>query len=135
MPYFIAILIIQSLNPRGEYYNILGIYLDKVGVNFTIIYFIRVITLLYFITIVIYTIKKIKIPNGKIYDEIIRINIFMKIIKKSFFRELQNLKKKSLKEKINLITNLIENVYNNSFRLYPYDIFIDKFRENQKNTN
>ena len=29
----------------------------------------------------------------------------------------------------------IENVYNNSFRLYPYDIFIDKFRENQKNTN
>ena len=59
----------------------------------------------------------------------------MKIIKKSFFRELQNLKKKSLKEKITLITNLIENVYNNSFRLYPYDIFIDKFRENQKNTN
>ena len=32
-PYFLAIFIIQSLNARGEYYKILGIYIDKNGAD------------------------------------------------------------------------------------------------------
>lgn len=133
IPYFLAVFIIQGLNSRGEYYNILGIYIDKVGANFTIIYFIRILSLLYFLSIFFILIKKIKIPNGIIFDEMIRINIFMNIVKKSFFLEFNKIKdkNKTFKEKINLVKKLLENVYRDSFKLYPYDRFINNYRKSQ----
>lgn len=130
-PYFLAIFIIQSLNARGEYYKILGFYIDKTGADFTIIYFIRIAAILYFISIFFIIIKKIKIPKGAFFDELIRINIFMNIVKKSFFFEFGKIKDrdKTLKEKLNLIKNLIENVYKDSFKFYPYDAFVNKYRK------
>ncbi len=137
IPYFLAVFIIQGLNSRGEYYNILGIYIDKAGADFTIIYFIRILSLLYFLSIFFILIKKIKIPNGIIFDEMIRINIFMNIVKKSFFLEFNKIKdkNKTFKEKINLVKKLLENVYRDSFKLYPYDIFIDNYRKSQNIKN
>lgn len=133
IPYFLAVFIIQGLSSRGEYYNILGIYIDKAGTNFTIIYFIRILTLLYFISIFFILIKKIKIPNGILFDEMIRINIFMNIVKKSFFLEFNKIKdkNKTFKEKINLVKKLLENVYRDSFKLYPYDRLINNYRKSQ----
>lgn len=130
-PYFLAIFIIQSLNARGEYYKILGFYIDKTGADFTIIYFIRIAAILYFISIFFIIIKKLKIPKGDFFDELIRINIFMNIVKKSFFFEFNKIKDKdkTFREKLNLIKNLIENVYKDSFRLYPYDAFVNKYRK------
>ncbi|WP_157153652.1 hypothetical protein [Brachyspira murdochii] len=134
IPYFLAIFIIQALNSRGEYYTIFGIYLDKVGVNFTIIYFIRIASVLYFLSIFFIIIKKLKVPNGQFFDEMIRISIFMKIVRKSFFLEFNKIrdKNKSFKYKLNLIKNLLENVYNDSFRLYPYDSLISYYRNLNK---
>ena len=130
-PYFLAIFIIQSLNARGEYYKIFGFYIDKTGADFTIIYFIRIAAILYFISIFFIIIKKIKIPKGAFFDELIRINIFMNIVKKSFFFEFNKIKDKdkTFREKLNLINKLIENVYKDSFRLYPYDAFVNKYRK------
>lgn len=130
-PYFLAIFIIQSLNARGEYYKIFGFYIDKTGADFTIIYFIRIATVLYFISIFFIIIKKLKIPKGAFFDELIRINIFMNIVKKSFFFEFNKIKDKdkTFREKLNLINKLIENVYKDSFRLYPYDAFVNKYRK------
>lgn len=131
LPYFLAIFIIQSLNARGEYYKILGFYIDKTGADFTIIYFIRIAAILYFISIFFIIIKKIKIPKGAFFDELIRMNIFMNIVKKSFFFEFNKIKDKdkTFREKLNLINKLIENVYIDSFRLYPYDAFVNKYRK------
>mgnify|MGYP004638140791 FL=1 len=130
-PYFLAIFIIQSLNARGEYYKIFGFYIDKTGADFTIIYFIRIAAILYFISIFFIIIKKLKIPKGAFFDELIRINIFMNIVKKSFFFEFNKIKDKdkTFREKLNLINKLIENVYKDSFRLYPYDAFVNKYRK------
>lgn len=130
-PYFLAIFIIQSLNARGEYYKILGFYIDKTGADFTIIYFIRIAAILYFISIFFIFIKKLKIPKGAFFDELIRINIFMNIVKKSFFFEFNKIKDKdkTFREKLNLINKLIENVYKDSFRLYPYNILISRYRK------
>ena len=130
-PYFLAIFIIQSLNARGEYYKIFGFYIDKTGADFTIIYFIRIVAILYFISIFFIIIKKLKIPKGAFFDELIRINIFMNIVKKSFFFEFNKIKDKdkTFREKLNLINKLIENVYKDSFRLYPYDAFVNKYRK------
>ena len=130
-PYFLAIFIIQSLNARGEYYKIFGFYIDKTGADFTIIYFIRIAAILYFISIFFIIIKKLKIPKGAFFDELIRINIFMNIVKKSFFFEFNKIKDKdkTFREKLNLINKLIENVYRDSFRLYPYDAFVNKYRK------
>lgn len=130
-PYFLAVFIIQSLNARGEYYKIFDFYVDKTGADFTVIYFIRIASVLYFLSVFFIIIKKIKIPKGVFFDELIRINIFMNIVKKSFFLEFNKIKDKSKnsKEKLNLIKNLLENVYNNSFKLYPYDAFINKYRK------
>ena len=118
-PYFLAIFIIQSLNARGEYYKILGFYIDKTGADFTIIYFVRIAAIFYFISIFFIFIKKLKIPKGAFFDELIRINIFMNIVKKSFFFEFNKIKDKdkTFIEKLNLINKLIENVYKDSFRL------------------
>lgn len=129
-PYFLAIFIIQSLNARGEYYKIFGFYIDKTGANFTIVYFIRIASLLYFLSIFFIFIKKLNIPKGVFFDELIRANIFMNIVKKSFFFEFGKIKdkNKTFKEKLNLIKKLLENVYNDSFKLYPYGNFIDKYR-------
>lgn len=131
LPYFLAIFIIQSLNARGEYYKILGFYIDKTGADFTIIYFIRIAAILYFISIFFIIIKKLKIPKGAFFDELIRINIFMNIVKKSFFLEFNKIKDKdkTFREKLNLINKLIENVYKDSFRLYPYNILISRYRK------
>lgn len=131
LPYFFAIFIIQSLNARGEYYKILGFYIDKTGADFTIIYFIRIAAILYFISIFFIIIKKLKIPKGAFFDELIRINIFMNIVKKSFFFEFNKIKDKdkTFREKLNLINKLIENVYKDSFRLYPYNRFINRYRK------
>ena len=130
-PYFLAIFIIQSLNARGEYYKIFGFYIDKTGADFTIIYFIRIAAILYFISIFFIIIKKIKIPKGAFFDELIRINIFMNIVKKSFFFEFNKIKDKdkTFREKLNLIKNLIENVYKDSFKFYPYDRFVGRYRK------
>ena len=130
-PYFLAIFIIQSLNARGEYYKILGFYIDKTGADFTIIYFIRIASILYFISIFFIIIKKLKIPKGAFFDELIRINIFMNIVKKSFFLEFNKIKDKdkTFREKLNLINKLIENVYKDSFKFYPYDAFVNKYRK------
>lgn len=130
-PYFLAIFIIQSLNARGEYYKIFGFYIDKTGADFTIIYFIRIAAILYFISIFFIIIKKLKIPKGAFFDELIRINIFMNIVKKSFFLEFNKIKDKdkTFREKLNLINKLIENVYKDSFRLYPYNILISRYRK------
>lgn len=134
IPYFLAIFIIQALNSRGEYYNILGFYIDKSGADFTIIYFIRIASVLYFLSIFFIIIKKLKIPNGYIFDEMIRISVFMKIVKKSFFSEFNKIrdKNKNFKDKLNLIKKLLENVYNDSFRLYPYDLFVNYYRNIKK---
>lgn len=131
LPYFFAIFIIQSLNARGEYYKIFGFYIDKTGADFTIIYFVRIAAILYFISILFIIIKKIKIPKGAFFDELIRINIFMNIVKKSFFFEFNKIKDKdkTFREKLNLINKLIENVYKDSFRLYPYNRFINRYRK------
>ena len=131
LPYFFAIFIIQSLNARGEYYKILGFYIDKTGADFTIIYFVRISAVLYFISIFFIIIKKIKIPKGAFFDELIRINIFMNIVKKSFFFEFNKIKDKdkTFREKLNLINKLIENVYKDSFTFYPYDAFVNKYRK------
>ena len=104
-PYFLAIFIIQSLNARGEYYKIFGFYIDKTGADFTIIYFVRIAAILYFISIFFIIIKKLKIPKGDFFDELIRINIFMNIVKKSFFFEFNKIKDKdkTFREKLNLI--------------------------------
>ena len=130
-PYFLAIFIIQSINARGEYYKILGFYIDKTGADFTIIYFMRIAAILYFLSIFFIFITKIKVPKGAFFDELIRINIFMNIVKKSFFLEFNKIKDKdkTFKEKLNLIKKLIENVYKDSFKLYPYDIFINQYRK------
>lgn len=130
-PYFLAIFIIQSLNARGEYYKIFGFHIDKTGADFTIIYFVRIAAILYFISIFFIIIKKLKIPKGAFFDELIRINIFMNIVKKSFFFEFNKIKDKdkTFREKLNLINKLIENVYIDSFRLYPYDAFVNKYRK------
>ena len=58
----------------------------------------------------------------------------MKIVKKNFFIELNKIKSKNItfKEKINLLKRLIENVYKNSFKYYPYDIFIFRYRKINK---
>lgn len=131
LPYFLAIFIIQSLNARGEYYKILGFYIDKTGADFTIIYFIRIAAILYFISIFFIIIKKLKIPKGAFFDELIRINIFMNIVKKSFFFEFNKIKDKdkTFREKLNLINKLIENVYRDSFKFYPYDRFVGRYRK------
>ena len=131
LPYFLAIFIIQSLNARGEYYKIFGFYIDKTGADFTIIYFVRISAVLYFLSIFFIVIKKLKIPKGAFFDEFIRINIFMNIVKKSFFLEFGKIKdkNKTSKEKLNLIKNLIENVYNDSFKFYPYDSFVSRYRK------
>ena len=78
--------------------------------------------------------KKLKIPNGHLFDEMIRISVFMKIVKKSFLLEFNKIrdKNKDFKYKLNLIKNLLENVYNDSFKLYPYDIFINYYRQLKK---
>ena len=130
-PYFLAIFIIQSLNARGEYYKIFGFYIDKTGADFTIIYFVRIAAILYFISIFFIIIKKLKIPKGAFFDELIRINIFMNIVKKSFFFEFNKIKDKdkTFREKLNLINKLIENVYKDSFKFYPYDAFVNKYRK------
>ena len=131
LPYFLAIFIIQSLNARGEYYKIFGFYIDKTGADFTIIYFIKIAAILYFISIFFIIIKKLKIPKGAFFDELIRINIFMNIVKKSFFFEFNKIKDKdkTFREKLNLINKLIENVYKDSFKFYPYDAFVNKHRK------
>lgn len=130
-PYFLAIFIIQSLNARGEYYKIFGFYIDKTGADFTIIYFVRIAAILYFISIFFIIIKKLKIPKGAFFDELIRINIFMNIVKKSFFFEFNKIKDKdkTFREKLNLINKLIENVYKDSFKFYPYDRFVGRYRK------
>lgn len=129
--YFLAIFIIQSLNARGEYYKIFGFYIDKTGADFTIIYFVRIAAILYFISIFFIIIKKLKIPKGAFFDELIRINIFMNIVKKSFFFEFNKIKDKdkTFREKLNLINKLIENVYKDSFKFYPYEAFVNKYRK------
>uniref|UniRef100_UPI00260F744F hypothetical protein n=1 Tax=uncultured Brachyspira sp. TaxID=221953 RepID=UPI00260F744F len=123
LPYFLAIFIIQALNSRGEYYNLFGFYIDKAGADFTIIYFMRIVSVLYFLSIFFIIIKKLRVPNGIVFDEMIRISVFMKIVRKSFFDEFNKIrdKNKSFRDKLNLIKNLLENVYNDSFKLYPYD--------------
>lgn len=132
-PYFFAIFIIQSLNARGEYYRIFGFYIDKTGADFTIIYFIRIASLIYFLSIFFMFIKKLNIPKGLFFDELIRINIFTNIVKKSFFLEFGKIKdkNKTVKEKLNLMKKLLENVYKDSFKLYPYDNFVNKYRNKE----
>ncbi len=134
IPYFLAILIIQALNSRGEYYTVFGIYLDKAGVDFTIAYFLRIASVLYFLSIFFFIINMMRIPSGYFFDEMIRISIFMKIVRKSFLFELSKIadKDKSFKEKLNLIKNLIDNVYSDSFKFYPYDIFLHHYRNIKK---
>ncbi|MCZ9892767.1 hypothetical protein OFR29_10820 [Brachyspira hyodysenteriae] len=58
----------------------------------------------------------------------------MKIVRKSFFAEFAKIrdKNKTFKEKLNLIKNLLENVYNDSFKLYPYDMLISYYRNLKK---
>lgn len=137
LPYFIAVLILQILNPRGEYYRVFGLYIDKTGFNFTVVYFIRIISILYFLSISFTFIKKLNIPKGRVFDEILRISIFMKIVKKAFFREFNRIKdkNKNRKEKFDIIKKLIENVYLDSFNYYPYDRYIKTYRLSITKTN
>ena len=55
----------------------------------------------------------------------------MNIVKKSFFLEFNKIKDKdkTFREKLNLINKLIENVYKDSFKFYPYDAFVNKYRK------
>lgn len=130
IPYFTAIFIIQALNARGEYYNLFGFFIDKTGADFTINYFIRVSAILYFLSIFFLIIKKLKVPDGILFNEIIRISIFMIIVKKSFLLEFNKIndKNRNFKYKLDLIKKLLENVYNDSFKLYPYDRLVSYYR-------
>lgn len=130
MPYFFGVLIIQALTPRGEYYKIFFLYLDKIGTDFTIVYFTKIAAVLYFLNLFFIFSKKIKIPNNTILNEAVKINIFMKIVRKSFFYELNFIvkTKSTLKEKINLILSLIKNVYEDVFKNYPYDMYFERFK-------
>ena len=40
-------------------------------------------------------------------------------------------KNKTFKDPINLVKKLLENVYRDSFKLYPYDRFINNYRKSQ----
>lgn len=137
LPYFFAVLILQIINPRGEYYKIFDIYIDKTGFDFTITYFIRILSILYFLSIFFTIIKKMSVPKGKLFDEILRISIFMKIVRKSFFLEFKKIKDKNkdFKQKLNAVKNLIETVYGDSFLHYPYERYIKTYRVSITKTN
>lgn len=130
MPYFLAVLILQGMTLRGEYYNIFGILLDKTGVDFSVYYFLKILNILYFLSFSFFIIKKLKLPRNSVFDEFLRIVIFMKIVRKAFQNEFRKIKSKEadLKEKFNLISKLIYNIYNTSFIYYPYDEYILKYR-------
>lgn len=126
LPYFLGVLILQAITPRGEFYNFLGFKLDKTGVDFTVLYFVRLISILYFLSFFFFVIRKIAIPKNKIFEELFRVSIFMSIVKKSFYIELKKIKDSNAKffEKLNMLSDLIDNVYKASFKNYPYDNYL-----------
>lgn len=130
LPYFLAVLMLQSITYRGEYYNVFGFPLDKTGVIFSVEYFIKILSLLYFLNISFIILKKFTLPKNNFFTELIRINIFMRSIKKSFFKEFNKIKNREVgvKEKLILIKKIISNTYENSFKYYPYSHHIEKHR-------
>ena len=119
---------------RGQTYKIANLYLDKKGVDITIDYFSRIIAVLYFLGIVFILAKNIRIPKNKFGIEIIRITVFFKIIKRNFFKNIKKIKgnKLSFKEKLILIKHIINNVYTDTFKYYPYDKYIVYYYHQKK---
>lgn len=130
LPYFLAVLFLQSITYRGEYYSILGLSLDKTGVAFSIEYFIKILSILYFLNIAFIILKKFTLPQNNFFTELIRANIFMSLIRKSFFKEFNKIKNREVafKAKLILVKKIISNTYNCSFKHYPYDKHIEKYR-------
>ena len=119
---------------RGQTYKIANLYLDKKGVDITIDYFLRILAVLYFLGIVFILSKNIRIPKNKFGIEIIRITVFFKIIKRNFFKNIKKIKgnKLSFKEKLILIKHIINNVYTDTFKYYPYDKYIVYYYHQKK---
>ena len=130
LPYFLAVFILQSITYRGEYYKFFGFSLDKTGVIFSIEYFIKILSILYFLSIAFIILKKLTLPKNSFFTELIRANIFMHSVKKSFFKELNKIKNRNIgfKEKFMLIKQITSNTYKSSFKYYPYNEHIEKYR-------
>ncbi len=129
LPYFFSVLILQSIVYGGEVYTLFNLSFNKSGVDNTIQYFIRIITALYFLGIVFTIGKKIKIPRNKYFIEFLRIIIFFKIMRKNFFNNAHKIRSKeyTYKQKLFLIKMLINNVYTDTFKNYPYDEYIKRY--------
>ncbi len=129
LPYFLSVLILQSMVYGGEVYTVFGWSFNKSGIDDTIKYFIRIITVLYFLGIVFIVGKKIKIPNNKYFVEIVRVIVFFKIMRKKFFMNASKIRSKeyNYKQKLLLIKMLINNVYTDTFKNYPYNEYINKY--------
>ncbi len=129
MPYFISVTIMQALTPRGEAYQIMGFYLDKQGIDTTLIYFLRFTTLLYFLGIVFKLSSYILLPQNKIGKEIIRLIVFFKILRKNFFRCITPIRDKNItnKQKFAIVKCVISNVYISTFKNYPYNEYISLY--------
>jgi len=130
LPYFLAVLVLQSITYRGEYYTVFGFPLDKTGVVFSVEYFIKILSILYFLSIAFIILKKLALPKNNFFTELIRVNIFMRSIKKSFFKEFDKIKNREVKfkEKLVLVKKIVGNTYESSFRYYPYNRHIEKHR-------
>lgn len=130
LPYFLAVLVLQSITYRGEYYNVFGLSLDKTGVTISVEYFIKILSILYFLNVAFIILKKFTLPKNNFFTELIRANIFMLLIRKSFFKEFNKIKNREgrFKEKLILVKKIISNTYNSSFRYYPYEEHIEKYR-------
>lgn len=129
LPYFISVFILQAIAYRGEAYKLWFVNIDKKGVQITIHYFIRFSALIFFLAIVMLLSKKIKIPNNSLGREILRVIIFFKMIKKYFFKEFNKARKSkaSFSEKIKMTLCMIQDIYKDVFKKYPFEEYVLRF--------
>lgn len=129
LPYFLSVLIMQAITPRGEAYNVMGFFLDKQGIDTTLVYFLRFTTVLYFLGIVFRLLSRISLPQNKMGEEIVRLSVFFKILRKNFFRHIVPLKDKNISsgQKFVILKQIISSVYISTFKNYPYDKHVNMY--------
>ncbi len=129
LPYFISVLAMQALTPRGEAYRVFGFYLDKYGVDTTLVYFLRFTAVLYFLGVVFKFAKNIALPQNRLGHEVVRLAVFFKILRRNFFRNIIKIRDKNIasKQKFIMTKQIISNVYVATFKNYPYDEYISLY--------
>lgn len=119
---FVPIFILQGFSYRGESVYIGSLPIDLYGIKFAWVYLMRVLVLVYFLGSFFLLVSKIKLPQGKTGEEVVRVFLFFSFTRKYFFYALRNrLSGVSLKDIPILLADVIGDTYNRVFKHFPYE--------------